>query len=573
MTPASCEPAGLAECLERVRSLRLEGRLGEARSAAQRAIELAPQHAGAWFSLGAVLDDQGDMGGAINAYRKALDIDPSHARAWSNYGAVLGVQGDRTGEIAAYRRALTADPQLAPVWSNLGNALREARSHDEAIEACRSATEIDPALPAAWSNLGSALHDAGRYDESISASRSALQLDARMPETWNNLGSALRSVSRYESAIEAHEHALGWMPDSAPFHFNFGITLQHAGLPERAIAELQRALEIEPGNAEAHTELSLALLGSGRLAAGWQEYEWRWQRPGTQAKRHTGAAWDGDRSRPGRLLLWSEQGVGDQIFYAGMMPELEKSPLRITAEVDPRLVALFKRSFPAVAIVPRRDPSLIAPDQYDSQSSLAGLGRWLRPSLDTFPSHEGYLKAEAGRASALRSRLSTLGPGLRVGLSWASANPEFGDRKSTELAAWAPVLRVPGVSFVDLQYGDTARERGQLATREGIRLTHLDDVDLYQDLDGLAALCAACDLVITVSNVTAHVAGALGRPVWLLAPRARGRLWYWFAGRTDSPWYPSMRVYSQHRLGDWREAFDELARDLARRTAERGGSR
>lgn len=564
MTPASSEAAGLPEWLERVRSLRMEGRLGEAMAAARRAIELAPQHAGAWFSLGAVLDDQGDIGGAINAYRKALEIDPSHARAWSNYGAVLGVQGDRTGEIAAYRRALTADPQLAPVWSNLGNALREARSHEEAIEACRRATEIDSALPSAWSNLGSALHDAGRYDESVAATRTALRLEPHLPEAWNNLGSALRSVSRYEEAVEAHERAARLHPDSASFRFNYGITLQHAGRTDEAIAQLRRALEHDPDDAEIHTELSLALLGSGRLAEGWQEYEWRWKRSGAPARRHSGPIWDGDRSWPRRLLLWSEQGIGDQILYASMIPELAKSALRVTAEVDPRLGDLFRRSFPGVSIVPRREPPAIAADGYDCQSPLAGLGKWLRSSPEAFPRHEGYLKADPGRAAGYESRLSAVHTGMRVGLSWSSANPEFGDRKSTALAAWAPLLRVPGLSFIDLQYGNTAHERAELEARQGARLVHLDDIDLYQDLDGVTALCAACDLVITVSNVTAHVAGALGKPVWLLAPRARGRLWYWTGGRYDSPWYPSMRVYSQHALGDWQGAFDEVARDLAR---------
>jgi tetratricopeptide (TPR) repeat protein len=563
----------MSESLERIHALRAQGRLDEALAAARHVLEADPSQAGAWFSLGAVLDEQGDLPGATDAYRRALEIDPAHAQAWSNYGAVLGVQGNRAGEIAAYRRALAADPRLAPVWSNLGNALRESRSRDEAIEACRRATEIDPAMAAAWSNLGSALHDAGRYDEAAVACRSALQLEPRLGEAWNTLGSALRSVSRYDEAIEAHESAVRLRPDSAPFYFNFGITLQHAGLPERAIAKLQSALQIEPDDAEIHTELSLVLLGSGRLAEGWREYEWRWQRPGAQARRHAGPAWDGDRSKPRRLLVWSEQGIGDQILYATMIPELSNSGLRITAEVDPRLVALFRRSLPAVSIVPRQEPSLIAPDGYDCQAPLAGLGGWLRRSFDAFPRRDGYLKADASRAGAFRSRLGALRKGPRVGLSWSSANREFGDRKSTALAAWAPLLRVPGLSLIDLQYGDTARERAAVESLQHIRLAHLDDVDLYHDLDGLAALCAACDLVITVSNVTAHVAGALGTPVWLLAPRARGRLWYWFSGRKDSPWYPSMRIYSQPGLGDWEGLFSEVARDLADWSAQRAGTR
>lgn len=154
-------------------------------------------------------------------------------------------------------------------------------------------------------------------------------------------------------------------------------------------------------------------------------------------------------------------------------------------------------------------------------------------------------------------------PATLVGISWKSANRELGLLKSLALRDWSGILSVPGARFVDLQYGDTAAERGEAERQSGARIEHLPDLDLYRDLEGLAALCAACDLVITASNVTAHVAGALGRPVWLLAPRANGRHWYWFAGRADSPWYPSMRIYTQDAAGNWSGVLDAVAGELA----------
>jgi len=204
------------------------------------------------------------------------------------------------------------------------------------------------------------------------------------------------------------------------------------------------------------------------------------------------------------------------------------------------------------------------PADYDFQAPLGSLGRWLRRSFDCFPRHQGYLKPDPGRVAAYRSRLRerARGASLCVGISWTSANKDFGQDKSTGLADWQGLLRTPGCSFVNLQYGDTAAERAAAEKLAGVRIEHLADLDLYMDLDGLAALCAACDLVITVSNVTVHVAGAVGCPAWLVLPRFNGRLWYWFLDRTDSPWYPSVRIFDQ-LPGGWRETLDAMAGELA----------
>jgi ADP-heptose:LPS heptosyltransferase len=275
--------------------------------------------------------------------------------------------------------------------------------------------------------------------------------------------------------------------------------------------------------------------------------------------------WNGDASRARRLLLWAEQGIGDQILYASVVPDLVSSPLGVTLEIDPRLAPLFQRSFPEVSVIPRRDPPAASPADHDCQAPLGSLARWLRRSFESFPRHRGYLKPEPSRVQSYRRSLleDSRGADHIVGISWHGSNREFGSFKSVALRDWRGILQVPGVRFVDLQYGDTAAERSLVEEQAGVGIEHLPDLDLYHDLEGLAALCAACDLVITVSNVTAHVAGALGSPTWLLLPMANGRLWYWFAGRPDSPWYPSMRMFTQQTPGSWREVLDEVARELA----------
>ncbi len=552
-------------------ALRWQGKLAEARAAAEEAVRVDPALAAGWFNLGAALVGLGQTEDGIAAYRRALELEPDFAEAWSNLGSTLAFKGDIDGEIEAYRCALAANPQLAPVWSNLGNALREAGQFEEAVTACRKAVELDPRFAAGWNNLSVALRERKEHAEAVEAAGRAVQFAPGYAEAWSNLGNALKANGRFEEAIRAHEQAIAISPGGAELHFNLGVAFRESGRAEAAITHYRRAVEIKPDHAEAHWNLGLALLRLGELRAGWDEYEWRWRRRKAEARRYDFTAWDGDLSKPRRLLLWAEQGIGDEILYGSMVGDLASSPMAIALEVDPRLVPLFQRSFPGVAVVPRRDPPAFNPARYDCQAPLASLGRWLRPSFSLFPRHAGYLRADAARVERYQAQLREKGEsGAKiVGISWQSKNEEFGALKSNELKDWALTLKLPNVRFVDLQYGDTAEERRLVETQLGVKIEHVPDLDLFNDLDGLAALAAACDTVITVSNVTAHVAGALGRPVWLLAPKARGKIWYWFSNRTDSPWYPSMRIFNQKTAGNWREVLDEVAQELAAFVKER----
>jgi tetratricopeptide (TPR) repeat protein len=548
---------------------RLQGNLDAARAAASRALEIAPGLAGAWFNLGAVQIEQGEAARAIESYRKALEIDPGFAEAWSNLGEALGASGDRAGEISAYRRALDVNPRLAPVWSNLGSALLEEGKIEEALAACKHAVELVPGFAAAWSNLGNAFHEHGEHAEAVSACERALEIAPELAEAWSNLGCALLEQGAIERSFAAHRRALELQPLGARAHYNLGVAHERCREHETAVAHYRRALELDADNAPAGLRLACVLLMRGEFREGWETYEWRWRQRGVRPRRFDFMPWRGERVPGRRLLLWGEQGIGDEILYSSMVGELADAGLDITLETDSRLVPLLQRSFPRVKVVARANPAAIDPAAFDCQAPLAGLGRWLRPSFDSFRRHRGYLKADAEKASRFRALLLRPARAGVVGVSWSSANREFGADKSTALADWAGVLRVPGVRFVSLQYGNTESDRGELQRRHGLELVHLDDVDLFNDLEALAALCAACDLVITVSNVTAHMAGALGRPVWLLPPASEGKIWYWFSGRSDSPWYPSMRIFEQAVPGSWRETLNAVAQELATFVIER----
>jgi hypothetical protein len=321
-----------------------------------------------------------------------------------------------------------------------------------------------------------------------------------------------------------------------------------------------RRLRSSPAGAKFNkSQLSLAL---GRFAEGWELYEYRWTAlPGNQPRPYRQPVWDGNRAAT--LLAWAEQGLGDQILQSGMVPDLAERAARVVMEVEPRLVALFARSFPQAGVVALGEQLYAQP--IDAHVPLGSLGRHFRGSWDAFPRRErGYLIADAARTRALRERLAQGGRKV-IGLSWVSHNPRSGKSKSARLADFEDILRLPNCRFVDLQYGDTRAEREAVERELGIRVERLDDIDNTNDIDGLAALISACDAVVSVSNTTAHLAGALGTPTWTLVPHGHSRIWYWFKEGERSPWYPRVHVRRQANAQPWRDLAASAADDVSKR--------
>ena len=556
----------VANLVSTAQRLRQHGRFADAKIAAERALEIEPQDASAWFNLGAALGGLGDLAGAEAAYRRALERDPQYAEAWSNLAGLLRAAGRVEEGLAAYRRALEANPRLAPVWSNFGNVLCDLRRYDDAEAACRRAVELDERFVPGWLNLGKVLHQTKRPADARAACERAVQLTPQLPEAWAGLGNALMALRQFADAIDAYRKALSLHPQSPDFHTNLGIALRRIGLDSDGVASLRRALEIDPSHPFASWNLGMALLERGQLEEGWARYEARWARPESPRRRFPAR---GGPPFGGSALLWGEQGVGDHILYARMAAEAAQAGTTVTLETDARLVPLFRRSFPDVTVVPQTDPPQVDPARFDHVLPLGSLGRWLRGSFEAFPRHHGYLVADAGTTTAYRQTLARMLPqgSFIVGIAWRSSNPELANEKSAPLGEWAPLLTLPGASFVSLQYGDVAEERREAERRFGIRIAAVPGLDVFSDLDGLAAAQAACDLVITTSTINAHLSGALGRHDWLLLPRRIGGLWYWFADRGDCPWYPGLSLVRQSQDGDWREAMALAAHRLGARLA------
>jgi Flp pilus assembly protein TadD len=490
----------------------------------------------------------GNPQSAAAFFRQALALNSELAGAHYNLGAILQASNRHEEAIGHYEKAVALKPDDFAAHNNLGNALVALNRQVDAIAHYQKALALRPDQPGAHMNFGNALQAAGRNEEAIGAYERALALKPDFAAAWMGLGNSLQALDRTDAAIERFERALALAPDYAEAHMNLASSLERLDRYDEAIAHYRRAIARDPNYAKAHTYLGLLYLSLGRLGEGWEHYEHRWTGMGVGRRGYPQPRWNGEYVRGG-LLVWGEQGLGDQILYAGMVPDLLPHADSILLEVEPRLAPLFTRSFPDVRVVGTGDELYSGP--VAAQESLGGLGKYLRTTWDEFPRREcGYLAADPARVAELRRRL-TRDKRTVVGLSWRSHNPLFGKSKTAQLADFQAVLRSPDTRYVDLQYGDTGAERADVERELGIEVERLDEIDNTNDIDGLAALITACDAVVTVSNTTAHLAGALGKPVWVFVPYGHARIWYWFKDGERSPWYPRVQVRRQASGQSW----------------------
>lgn len=493
------------------------------------------------FNKALELHQQGNLEKAEGLYRRALTINPKVALLHSNLGVVVYAQGRTLESIPIYRRAIALDPTLSLAHNNLGVALSALSRLDEALEAFGAAIKIVPDDPEPTNNYGDCLVKLSRFAEGAEWLRRALVLKPNYVEALTNLGTALWGLGRLDEAVE---------------HF-------------------RRALALQPDVAMAHKNLGIVLLLMGQYKEGWREYDWRWIADKILLRPCSVPVWNGQPLDEKKLLVWAEQGVGDEILHAGMMADLVKRGVKTVWEVEPRLVTLLQRSAPGLTVAPRLlppAPETEAPDVV-AHIPAGSLGQHLRRSVADFPAdRRGYLVADPARVTQLRAKIGAPAGHKVVGISWFSRNLNFGKSKSTELTDWKDILSVPGVTFVDLQYGDTSQERARLQQQLGLELKHIDGLDLKDDLDGLAALVAACDLVVTVSNSTAHFAGALGVPVWIMIAAGVGKFWYWGHNTTTVPWYPSATLIRQNEQQDWAPTLTDVGQRLRVYAAPSAGS-
>ncbi len=514
--------------------------------------------------LGMAYRAQEQTDDALECFRRAVEIDTSYAEAYFQLGICLEKRGESHLAITAFRNAVQHQPQNGNFHFRLGSALEASAQLTEAIASLKKAVQLRPTEANYHNSLGCALQKLGALSDAIQEYDEAARIRPDFGPYHFNLGNSHREQDRLEQALDHFRMALQLAPDDQEAQINLGVTLKELGRLDEALKWYDQLLIGNPGISAAHFNRSLVLLQQGNFARGWDEYEWRWDH-GRCTKKSCQRMWDGSNLAGCSIFVLAEQGIGDEIMFASCLPDLLERTPKCIVECDHRLVPLFARSFPTATVVAKGDerktpsPAL----QTDVQIPIGSLPRYSRRCLNDFPNRKSFLLADSDQLAIWHNRLSELGEGLKIGISWRGGKePDVRRKRSTTLEQWSPILTLPGVHFVNLQYGDCSEELKWSGRQLNVNIHHWADADPLKNLDGLAAQIAALDLVISVDNATVHLAGALGRPVLVLLPFAGD--WRWMQERNDTPWYPTVRLMRQPRPGDWTTLFEHLKEFLIR---------
>jgi len=532
-----------------------------------RSLARNPANPAARNNLGNALAAQARLDEAMACYREALTLQPGFVGALVNLGAGSMAQGKAEEAVGYYAQALDIEPGNAMALSNLGNAYRQQERHEDAAACHAKAIALDPDMPEAQHNFGNSLHDLGRLDEAEARYRKALSLRPGFAEALTSLGNVLDNRGRIDEAQQCHRDALALKPDFADAHCNLGNTLVAQGRLQEAQACFEQALRQRPGLAPATFSLANLRLMLGDYAAGLPLYECRFDKQALSrlyagmrarlAQLEAVPRWRGEDAAGKTLLVWTEQGLGDSLMLLRYLPLLKQRGVgRLLVHCEPALARLVRDIAGVDGVIPKSEAPPLA--ELHLHCPIMSLPLAFNTRLATIPARVPYVRVTADLGRAWAGKLSGVGR-PRVGLVWSGGDlyPR-NTLRSVRLAQLGPILEVAGVSFVSLQKGETARQRRDSA------VAILDWMAECDDLLETAALIRQLDLVICVDTSVAHLAGALGAPVWMLN-RFESE-WRWQLRGEDSPWYPTMRIFRQTRPGDWDEVIARVAAELRHRT-------
>jgi tetratricopeptide (TPR) repeat protein len=531
---------------------------------------------------------KGDFARAGQLALESADIDENNPKAYHVLGMALSRMGHKHKALVTYERAFMLDPEDPELLINLGLAAWNLELNAGAARMFQLYIGACPESPLGYNNLGSVQSDMGEIDTAIETLRAAIY---RMPQEavlWNALATVLAENGRVEESLVFYQEAIRLQPEFARLYHNYGYALSHLGRLDEGLEAYDEALwrAIDPAERmEGRHSRSICLIGMGRIAEGFDEFEIRNNERFRAYVHHMIKAplWNGEDLAGKRLLVVAEQGLGDEFMFANILPDLQDAVGdngKLEVAVDPRLIALFQRSFPRAEIGRYDDRTLIDKDgnkslrfvpfsidqgEPDFWTPMGSPLKVFRREISDFPK-TAFLKPDESRAAEFRATLESFGPGLKVGVCWRSMM--LGAKRAkyySALDAWGPILNVPGVTFVNLQYGDCADELARAAERHGVEIRSIEGLDLKNDIDGAAALSSVLDLVISAPTAAAATAASVGAEVWFLTA---GRTWPQL-GTDEYPWYPKTKVFSPEKFADWEKLIPQVGEALAAFAAER----
>ena len=517
-----------------------------------RALAINPGHADAHANKANALRKLGQFESALASYDSAIQLRPGHAETHLNRGIALKELGEYMLAIGSYDQAIALNPGFMTAYANRGAALAALKQHESAIASFDHAIRLNPGI--AYTNLhrGISLHALGRYQEAAGSYRTAIALDPVNAEAHHYLGISLIQLRQHEAAIASIDQAIALKPGFADAYVNRALVFHEIRQHQAAMENYKQAIALQPGLRIAHRKLTNPYLLLGDYEKGWEEFEWRLRNDEGEGYQRTfkEPRWFGQESLAGKtILLHSEQGLGDTIQFCRYAKLVADLGARVILEIQKPLAKLFA-NLDGVAMLVTRG-SVLPPFQF--HCPLMSLPLAFRTRLNTIPASGGYLKADAGKIEVWRARLG-IRTKPRVGLVW-SGNPvqKNNHNRSIPLAVLTGLLDSQ-FEYVSLQKDAKEDDRKILAAHPAIRCFELDD------LSDTAALCELLDLVISVDTSVAHLAGALGRLVWI--PLGFNADWRYLLERADSPWYASARLYREDRLKGWNAVVANIRADL-----------
>lgn len=495
-------------------------------------LSMFPENCEAFLGLAETAFQSGEASTAIEFAQRATECNPAMARAWMLLGTLRRSAGQIQSALATFEKAASTGDLSAQQYNEIGGLFHKQSHPEKAVEYYRKALDIEPELIAARSNLGLALRDLGRYSEALALLTETLKREPTDLATIANLALVYGGLGDYDNAMPLFHEYFTKKPKDLAFRSSF----------------------------------AMFLLSMGNFERGWDEYESRWSTPGAVPRPFNYPPWTKHGPRNQTVLVFGEQGLGDEIMFSSCIPDLLELHPNVVIECDKRLAALFSRSFPSCMVQGRtsfEDDSWLVPENptVDAQVAIGSLPQHFRRSKESFPVRTSYLSASAERTAYWRSRLSTLPGSINVGISWRGGSRQTrAALRSLEIDQLAMLARTPNVNFINLQYNSTLDERQQFRESTSQELYHFQDA--IDDYDETAALVTALDLVISVQTAVIHLCGALGVKTWVLLP-----VWpEWRYGHQADrmPWYSSVRLFRQTQPGVWSNAIEDVARRLTR---------
>lgn len=541
-----------AEALaNRGNALRCLARNEEALQSYDRALAVKPDHAVALSNRGNALRDLNRHAEALQSYDRALAIMPDHAETLSNRGNVLRELKRNEEALQSFDRALAIKPDHVEILSNRGVALQDLKRHEEALQSFDRALAIKPDHAEALSNRGNALRSMERNDEAVQSYDRALAIRPGYAEALSNRGVALRDLMRIDEALQSYDRALAVRPDYAEALYNRGNALQDLRRHDEALQSFARALAIAPDYAEAHWNEGLCRLLIGDFANGWPKYEWRWKTEirSTTIRDFTHPLWLGQESVEGKtVLLTSEQGFGDTIQFCRYAQQVAALGATVMLEVPPALESLLGTLGGVTRVLAAGETR----PPFDCYCPVASLPLAFNTDLTNILA-SAYLRADVEKAKSWNGKLAG-GGAKRIGVVWSGRS--YPPNRSIPLVEFGKLIEI-GSTCYSLQKRVSTKDRVILRGRTDVQFFG----DELTDFSDTAALIELMDLVITVDTSVAHLAGAMGKPVWILLNYNAD--WRWLLDRNDSPWYPTARLFRQTVLGDWATVIDEVGERLS----------